>query len=229
MYTFYSIYITKKWLVEKVYGIKPRSCISCKKKVAPILNPPISSLKDKKNCQVLKTEIKPEEEELLEVPPEVSKEAYSTIEGTLDIVSLCRQMYTLSLLTNLLLKDYQTNLSPLMALLKPLAKEVTGLKPRKSVRAKTAENGHRLSDAIAKLQASVKLGVKKRSPSPIMDPLHQSLDRMCWQSLHSLGCVPGDDGASRPMLQPLRLIRSTLKSERSRTWNEELSKPKTDI
>lgn len=90
--------IYKKIMVEKVFGIVPASTslICCNKKKGKVgqKNPRGSYF----------------------VPKEVINKAYDTIMSSLDVCTLSHQMFILRFLASAILKDYQLDLMPLIAL-----------------------------------------------------------------------------------------------------------------
>jgi hypothetical protein len=90
--------IQKKYLVEKVFGIVPETTkyLCCRRKKGQI---------GKRNSRGSYF-----------VPVEVFEQAYKTVLSCIDICTLSHEMFVLRFISSALLRDYQLNLMPLIAL-----------------------------------------------------------------------------------------------------------------
>lgn len=114
--------LLKDKLVESIYGIRRNNTSSCcKKKVMPDnlnLHNPVNS-KDRESSNKPKTEsgsIYQDKHGFHMASSDVFDKAYSKIEDSLDVVTICKELNCLKLLSHLLLTEYHTKLLPLASL-----------------------------------------------------------------------------------------------------------------
>lgn len=202
IYYFWHFYQQKLAMVHAIYGLKQEKRSCCKKKVAPKPLTSQSELESKPTLGPLSTLEREQDGKIhrgtIYVSSSMIDHAWDHISGTLDLVTLCKEVNVVKYLSNILFKEYQKTLIPIATFSKQMEE-----KKRQEHAEQMKKNP--IFGAIAKFTAELPLNEEERLEFGVHTLVKNVNEHVSRAStfLTKEGSPPHPDSDSKPVLDRL--------------------------